>query len=630
MDLHVPAAGSRYGGGWAAQNGRGNTQNRTRPAENESLRFLSREERECIRFLEETIDSLDEDLDEPDEKRLSGSANPAVHRPITAATVMMSGRSVNPKDQDIIDLVQKQPKEALYSSIQQDFRSMTHPETHFEMKAKPDPLGNLPYDLKLPPTVTPSAANNNPSATSQPQYQPAGFVPTPVIIAQKLAAHQRAAGVSLPSSILSNSRRSLDSNPQDHASTAAKPSHYPDNISVIMGNKHTDALPPINVQERKAQVLTHLTGPLQLEDTGTKNTPIRSSSYRDPTQDRTRMEALSKLGLNANQPSSSSYYRAVNKNKADSSLTSSYAEKSPLSLASSARTTPSATDFNNYGDKSKSPKTRSSSMLEPRGNVNATPDSVPPLTDFNHYGGKTKIMSLVSSVKSNTAANHPVSHENRSSMAPPPSGAEVSTNSFGGKSRFMAPPTSSKTEPAASEAIKYDARLPKPSAGANNIGITSNSYGGKSKVMNPLMSTPAVPEVLLSDSYGAKSKAVSPAVISINRPEVSASNLNQNVPVTTPRPAYALPNASLGPLASRPEPVPSDVTGLSHQSSGDGATTGAPPSQAERRLSFSKPAAQLRPQGITVQFTGRGPTDQSRKDALRVLGLLKKGSGYSS
>uniref|UniRef100_A0A3B3QWS1 Proline and serine-rich protein 2-like n=1 Tax=Paramormyrops kingsleyae TaxID=1676925 RepID=A0A3B3QWS1_9TELE len=368
------------------------------PLENESLRFLSREERECIRFLEETIDSLDEDLDEPDEKRLSGSANPAVHRPITAATVMMSGRSVNPKDQDIIDLVQKQPKEALYSSIQQDFRSMTHPETHFEMKAKPDPLGNLPYDLKLPPTVTPSAANNNPSATSQPQYQPAGFVPTPVIIAQKLAAHQRAAGISLPSSILSNSRRSLDSNPQDHASTAAKPSHYPDNISVIMGSKHNDALPPINVQERKAQVLTHLTGPLQLEDTGTKNTPIRSSSYRDPTQDRTRMEALSKLGLNANQPSST----------------------------------------------------------------------------------------------------------------------------------------------------------------------------------------------------------------------------------------YALPNASLGPLASRPEPVPSDVTGLSHQSSGDGATAGAPPSQAERRLSFSKPAAQLRPQGITVQFTGRGPTDQSRKDALRVLGLLKKGSGYSS
>ncbi|XP_048862773.1 uncharacterized protein LOC125738137 [Brienomyrus brachyistius] len=626
MDLHVPAAaGSRYGGGWAAQNGRGNTQNRTRPAENEGLQFLSREERECIRFLEETIESLDEDLDEADGKRLSGAAEPAVHRPITAATVMMSGRSVNPKDQDIIDLVQKQPKAALYSSVQQDFRSMSHPETHFEMKAKPDPLGNLPYDLKLPPTVTPSAANNNPNATSQPQYQPAGFVPTPVIIAQKLAAHQRAAGVSLPSTILSNSRRSLDSNPQDQASTTAKPSYYPDNISVIMGGKQTDALPPINVQERKAQVLTHLTGPLQLEETGTKNTPIRSSSYRDPTQDRTRMEALSKLGLNADQPSSSSYYRAANqsvpsKNKADSSLTSSYAEKSqplPLSLTSSAKTTPSATDFNNYLDKSKSPKTRSSSMLESRGNINATPDSAPSLTDFNNYGGKTKIMSLVSSVKSNTAANPHISHENRPSMIPPPSGPVVSTNSFGGKSRFMVPPTSSKTEP--------DARLPIPSGGVNNIGITSNSYGGKSKVMNPSMSTAAVPEIVLRDSYGAKNKTVSPAVISVNRPEASASNPNQNVPVTTPRPAYALPNASLGPLASRSEPVPSDATGLSHQSSGDGATAGA-----ERQLSFSKPAAPLRPQGITVQFTGRGPTDQSRKEALRVLGLLKKGSGYSS
>lgn len=77
--------------------------------------------------MEATIDSLDKDLDEPDEKQLSGSANPAVQRPITAAAVMMSARSVNPKDQDIIDLVQRQPKEAMYSSIQQGTRTLIIP-----------------------------------------------------------------------------------------------------------------------------------------------------------------------------------------------------------------------------------------------------------------------------------------------------------------------------------------------------------------------------------------------------------------------------------------------------------------------------------------------------------------------
>lgn len=42
----------------------------------------------------------------------------------------------------------------------------------------------------------------------------------------------------------------------------------------------------------------------------------------------------------------------------------------------------------------------------------------------------------------------------------------------------------------------------------------------------------------------------------------------------------------------------------------------------QRSRSFQKPSA-FRPQGITVQFSGRGSTDESRKEALRKLGLLR-------
>ncbi|KAM4748495.1 proline and serine-rich protein 2 [Rhinophrynus dorsalis] len=48
----------------------------------------------------------------------------------------------------------------------------------------------------------------------------------------------------------------------------------------------------------------------------------------------------------------------------------------------------------------------------------------------------------------------------------------------------------------------------------------------------------------------------------------------------------------------------------------------------EVKRSYSMPRPGFRPQGITVQFSGRDSSEETRKDALRRLGLLKEQSGY--
>lgn len=84
--------------------------------ENDDMRYLSQEEQECIQFFEDTIISLEESLNEDDQRseqmppaveevggHLTSSPNPGV----TVSSLMAS--PLSHKDQDIIDLVQPEP-----------------------------------------------------------------------------------------------------------------------------------------------------------------------------------------------------------------------------------------------------------------------------------------------------------------------------------------------------------------------------------------------------------------------------------------------------------------------------------------------------------------------------------------
>lgn len=90
------------------------------PQEDDVLQFLSREEQECLQFFEKTIDSLEESLEDNDQRvwpsvgtsgrSLEPAEGPVASNPRSALTLSsLNARPPSPKDQDIIDLVRPEP-----------------------------------------------------------------------------------------------------------------------------------------------------------------------------------------------------------------------------------------------------------------------------------------------------------------------------------------------------------------------------------------------------------------------------------------------------------------------------------------------------------------------------------------
>lgn len=90
------------------------------PQEDDALQFLSREEQECLQFFEKTIDSLEDSLEDNDQRAwpsvgsssrsLEKAEGPLASSPSSALTPSsIRARPPSPKDQDIIDLVRPEP-----------------------------------------------------------------------------------------------------------------------------------------------------------------------------------------------------------------------------------------------------------------------------------------------------------------------------------------------------------------------------------------------------------------------------------------------------------------------------------------------------------------------------------------
>uniref|UniRef100_A0A665UMN6 Proline and serine rich 2 n=1 Tax=Echeneis naucrates TaxID=173247 RepID=A0A665UMN6_ECHNA len=232
--------------------------------EDNALLCLSQEEQECIQFFEDTIGSLEKSLQDDEHK--AGQAKPVVSGrqevdgPVTSSPLM--ARSLSPKDQDIIDLVHPEPafNHASPGNVLQLLMGPT-PESHFDIKPRRDSTDNLPSEYNPP---LPSGSYG---PTDQSSYQPTGCIPTPVLIAQKIAENKASGSSSLLPSVVLH-RRSIESeNPPDHPvkqgpPTSAKPSRFPANINMIHGNKEhqNQSLANVNIYERRAQMLANLTG----------------------------------------------------------------------------------------------------------------------------------------------------------------------------------------------------------------------------------------------------------------------------------------------------------------------------------------------------------------------------------
>ncbi|KAL0962717.1 hypothetical protein UPYG_G00344400 [Umbra pygmaea] len=606
MDVHVqPFPGLHVGvnGGHnsAGRNPRG------RPRQDEALQCLSQEEKECIQFFEETIDSLEDQdaemearqkeeqwsrssykfVDEHDGPKLQTLASKTADRPASS------------KDPEIIDLVFPppdlvQPVQTSFNSKKPDFTKnlVRNPESHYESKPRHDVMEKNPSVYNLPAPVEDKASSGHTL------YHPAGSVPTPVLIAQNIAMHQGGGGnTNVFRSSLTSIHRSQESerppSSQDHLNkqgppTSAKPTHYPSNISVVKASSqnHSQPVAGVNLQDRKSQMLANLPGtsyPLEEEplhglQAVQQKLPTRSVSFRDPTPTKSRMEALSKLGLSQSEGPSTLVRHHSTVAKPSATITSAgtqnvvrQAKPSPLTVTSDSAINTSPHDNKPL--------------------VSMTINSPPPEVsskDYNRFGGKTIVL--------NPAKPAPVP------AAPSPTGS-----------------LDSKAQPVSTSSA-------------------FNPYGGKSKVIAPVSPTTTRTNQFLPASSPVRVMP-SPAFTSIpNKVEHMPNENNSNVRKTrTVAPSFSPPSpvtadisgSPLGFVPPRaqtqvPSPSPRPFRYINPASPNNVMGSALCPAPENRPKPTSKPS--FRSQGITVQFSGRGTTDESRRDALRKLGLLKETS----
>ncbi|KAJ8261774.1 hypothetical protein GJAV_G00158260 [Gymnothorax javanicus] len=670
MDYHVPFDPRlHFGLNGTKESSKRNSQHR-RPFDDDRLQFLSREEKECIQFFEETIDSLEDDSEDPGLGLSSGSSTSVDGRSATPSpiTVTATERSPSPREHDIIDLVRYQPaslepRETPFNPPIQGFRTMAiNPESHFEIKSKGGPTENFPSEFQFPAPPPPVSLPSE-DGFNHGLYHPPGCIPTPVLIAQKIAEHQGGGTSVTPSSILSSRSKGVESSSpppegpvKQGPPVLAKPSRFPDNISFVTSSRDynkTIAKAAVNVNERRAAMLSNLPGGVLLanpDEDRVRNVPNRSTSFQDPSPDRSRMEALSKLGLAHKRSLPSSHSRVTTpRPQSTSDLDTLSSNVSSLNITSKA---PSPLSTSNVSSLNITPKAPSPSLVSPTTSVTST-------VDFNSYGGKSVAISPTSITPNKTDINsHYVTpSESRPPLVPQRSNENVSPadyNSYGGKTAVFTPSGASghKRDSTSQHLRNYDsgpsAVGPPPrstSAWSEASNYDPNSSGGKSGVMTPApasttkietsseskgrltdSSFPPVNQAeafsndggsaALVNSYGGRSITVNPSHTSGPKPEVAASGVN-------PRPAAAAPpSVATRPHSYRVEPRSAEAPRPARQEGGHSSHGNSlPPVPEPRRKTTAK--ASIFQQGVTVQFSGRGATDESRKAALRKLGLMK-------
>ncbi|XP_051544414.1 uncharacterized protein LOC127435189 [Myxocyprinus asiaticus] len=581
----------------------------------DDLQFLSLEERECIMFFEETIDSLEEELEDEGAGIAARSHTPAEMQraPITA-------RPLCPGDHDIIDLVHPTPEPNKHTDSLPDFQELViAPETHFEMKANRDPMVNFPPE----------------EGAHQP---PPGSVPTPVIIASKIAEHQGMGGALTVPSILIQRSSSLElpQNPltKHGPPTHAKPMHLPDNISLILGSRehipHSIATEAVSVQERRAQMLANLPGSAHPLEGGepdcVRKLPMRSVSFRDPTPDKSRMEALSKLGLVRNRAQSAmqpsprdsiaedvSFKTSTNtvqtNFKSDNAPIHTYNTSSSVHAPNIANTSNTSKSLNDHNMANTANTTTNKASTR---NVTSTANII---TDV-----PTMTNGLDTTDHCQTST---VTKQDKSSPSPALTSTEVTHsdfNSYGGKSITLNPTVSIRAEYAPPQSATATSS---PKKEASEVQL--NSFGGLSRVMNPSVvhrdQPPSPSHISHLNTYGARSKTFSPVKEDNSAVSSHPGSRTTDRDVPTRKVTSSHSKAPSQPVVTRQPPTPAPKPPR-HSSplSLTRMRTSPPPSELRHKPS---PKPSFRTQGITVQFSGKGATDEARRDALRKLGVLR-------
>ncbi|XP_068024608.1 proline and serine-rich protein 2 isoform X2 [Melanerpes formicivorus] len=278
--------------------------------DDESLKYLTHEEQDVLMFFEETIDALEDDLDEPIQR------DSGIHCQSPRSTE--ENVSSHSETEDIIDLVQSTPE----SSDHEGPPSRdTEPVLDAAWRTE-SPKPAVPADLPPHPPVPPPSMSETetlPPPPPPPVQHPKLLrsIPTPLIMAQKISEQQMENKVRFPS-VLKEGNLDRKKTPTANGDYSAAPKHppapapklhrFPSNINItnVSGKEFNETISKaaVNVQERRAQVLANINGgaflAAELEEKLQKNDFLsrnRSSSLRDLSSEQTRYEALTKLGL---------------------------------------------------------------------------------------------------------------------------------------------------------------------------------------------------------------------------------------------------------------------------------------------------------------------------------------------
>ncbi|XP_003201923.1 proline and serine-rich protein 2 isoform X2 [Meleagris gallopavo] len=288
--------------------------------DDESMKYLTHEEQDVLTFFEETIDALEDDLEEP-VLRDSG-----IHCQSPRSTE--ENVSSHSETEDIIDLAQSTPESSDHEGPPSKDAEPVLDATRRTESPKPAVPADLPpHPSVAAPQMCETLPPPPPPAVQHPKLLRS--VPTPLIVAQKMSEQQMESRVRFPSALKegnSDRKKTVVTNgdyfaaPKHPPAPAPKLHRFPSNINItnVSGKEFNETISKaaVNVQERRAQVLANINGGFlatELEERQQKNDFLsrnRSSSLRDLSSEQTRYEALTKLGLVKGKPAQDPVDRA--------------------------------------------------------------------------------------------------------------------------------------------------------------------------------------------------------------------------------------------------------------------------------------------------------------------------------
>ncbi|NWX64013.1 PRSR2 protein, partial [Promerops cafer] len=300
--------------------------------DDESLKYLTHEEQDVLMFFEETIDALEDDLEE------MALRDSGIHCQSPRSTE--ENVSSHSETEDIIDLVQSTPESSDHEGSSSrdtepgscvsfncgNTQTMSERQTGgCDSDTFPQPA--VPADLPPHPPAPPPMVSETlplPPPPPPPVQHPKLLrsIPTPLIVAQKISEQQVESRARFPGALkeVNSDRKKAPVANGDHSTApkhppapAPKLHRFPSNINItnVSGKEFSETISKaaVNVQERRAQVLANINGgallAAELEEKLHKNDFLsrnRSSSLRDLSSEQTRYEALTKLGLVKGKP----------------------------------------------------------------------------------------------------------------------------------------------------------------------------------------------------------------------------------------------------------------------------------------------------------------------------------------